>query len=325
MQGLKPFTGIYSALATPFDREGAVDVSLLLNTMAWQSTPKRSSLDEVPDQAKRGVDGFVLYGTTGEAPTLSLQDKELITVSALERAPQLPLIAGIGTNCTRSSAELAKYARSWGAHAGLLVTPYYNKPSQEGLYRHVCEVAEAVPDWPLILYVVPARTAVHLDLETVGRILDRCSQVCSIKDATGDLDYCGALVELLQGRATVLSGDDLTALPAWTLGARGSISVCSNLIPHQFSGMWSLHQSGQREGAADLFSQLLPLIEALFIETNPAPLKSALNWAAQRGLLTGIETWSPELRLPLCALSEANQLTLHEVLSLHFRETLEGK
>ena len=313
MERARPFQGIYSALPTPFSTSGEINLPLLLATMNWQLTSE--------DKQTPCVDGFVLYGTTGEAPTLSLSERELITRSAVQQFPQTPLIAGVGSNCTQTSIMLAQQAHQWGATAGLVVTPYYNRPSQEGIYQHVCRIADATPDWPLVIYVVPGRTSIHLDVETVHRILTRCPQVISVKDATADLSYCAELISCCQDRASVLSGDDPTAWAAWSLGAQGSISVCSNLCPHDFCMIWQAYLDGNFDDGRARFRALAPLIRLLFIESNPSPLKAALAWRTQHGLVSQLEAWSEDVRLPLTELSRHSKSLLFNELARYFGDS----
>ncbi len=333
MESLKPLEGIFSAVPTFFDDDEAVDVSALLQLMAWQLKPHHldqflpKSLDAHLSDAHLGnhlsqgvqglgdsVSGFVLYGTTGEAPCLSASEKEQITSLAKEHFPQSVMIAGIGTNSTKSTIENAQQARDWGADAGLLVTPYYNRPSQEGLYQHCLKVAESVADWPLVLYVVPSRTGITLEIETVDRLLSACPQIISIKDASADLSYCAELIACCEGRATVLSGDDPTALASWAIGARGSISVGSNLFPAEMMRLWKLFNQGALAEAQKLFMKLHPLIRALFIETNPSPLKAALAQLSQQGLLAKVSPLNPSVRLPLSQLQSESQDSLIKAL-----------
>ena len=165
--------GVWSALPTPFTTEGEVDERALKALVRWQLS--------------QGVRGVVAYGTTGESPTLSHTDKERVTRATIEAAEGAPVMVGVGTNCTRTSVEFARQARAWGASAGLVVTPYYNKPTQEGLERHFCAIAEAVEGWPLTLYVVPGRAVISLDVEVVARLTERYPHIVAIKDASAEM------------------------------------------------------------------------------------------------------------------------------------------
>lgn len=321
MGSIKLLEGIFSAIPTFFNQKEKLDVKALLQFMAWQLKP--NYLDEFTGQQSHyktaysamPVKGFVLYGTTGEASTLSLSEKEEITFQAKEQFPETIMIAGIGTNSTMSSKENAQLAQNWGADAGLLVTPYYNRPTQEGLYRHYLSVAESVPDWPLVLYVVPGRTGVTLEVETIDRLLSACPQIVAIKDASADLSYCTELLACCGQRATVLSGDDPTALASWALGVRGSISVVSNVCPAEMMYLWTLFNQGSLDLAQKEFFRLHPLIRALFIETNPSPVKAALAQLTQQGLLENVSPLNSRVRLPLSQLTPQSQDLL--IQSLH--------
>ena len=315
MSFLKVYEGVFSALPTPMTENGEIHIEGLLSLMEWQAAPTPIcgllSDETCQDESKalEGVSGFVLYGTTGESSTLSLDEKEAITMSAVERFPHHTLIAGIGTNATEGSASLAHQARSWGADGGLLVTPYYNRPSQEGLYRHILSVAERVPDWPLVLYVVPSRAAVTIEVETLNRILTACPQVIAVKDASADIAYGAELISCCEGRAVALSGDDPTALASWAIGARGSISVISNLCPAEMVSLWRSFEKGHLSAARSLFHHLHPLIRTLFIDTNPIPLKFALAELIHRDLLPVIP-FSSGVRLPLAPLNSHCQTAI---------------
>lgn len=332
-QGRLPI-GVYSATPTPFTERGEVDLEGLINLMSWQRSPDPlphqilpSDMREAPaaqvSESSRegayGVDGFVIYGTTGEAPTLSLAEREQITRATTEAFPDVEVIAGVGSYSTANSVELAIQARSWGASGGLVVTPYYNKPSQAGLYQHFATIAEATPDWPLILYVVPSRAAIHLEVEVIDRLLNRYPNIVGIKDATADLAYTAEVISCCEGRASVLSGDDPTALAAWSIGARGSISVASNLVPRAFSRLWRLSEDQEVGEARRLFLELHPLIRSLFLESNPVPLKAALAQWSRAGLIP-VDQLSPTVRSPLSTLSEAGALSLSEALEVWSRE-----
>ena len=305
-------SGIYSALPTPFTATGEVDIDQLLALMAWQLRPTSTLSSAAPrthTASWAGVNGFVIYGTTGEASTLTLAEREDITRAAVQRFPNVEMIAGVGNNCTRSSIELAQRARAWGATGGLVVTPYYNKPSQEGLYRHFALIAESCPEWPLILYTVPGRSVVELEVGTVDRLLGAYPHIHAIKDATADLSYGAELISCCQGRAHVLSGDDPTALAAWSLGASGSISVISNLIPAEVVSLWEHHRAGRYAEARRLFLAFHPLTRSLFIESNPVPLKRALEvWSAEE--VIPIPSCDASVRAPLAPLREESYTRL---------------
>jgi 4-hydroxy-tetrahydrodipicolinate synthase len=268
------FGGSYVALPTPF-RNGRVDFPAFLR------------LIEI--QIEHGTDGLVIAGTTGEAATLRADErKALIEYGVHVARSRVPVIAGVGTNDTRTSCEFAMAARSAGAHGLLAVTPYYNRPTQRGLVEHYTQLAMATP-LPLVLYNVPSRTAVDLRPETTGEIAQRCPNVIAVKEASGSLDRVAELVE--RDEVDVLCGEDHLIADSMLLGAKGVIGVVGNLVPARIVELVrTCRPDGDREGAPAIVENLQPLIEALFLETNPAPLKAALE---HLGLCTG------ELRAPL--------------------------
>jgi 4-hydroxy-tetrahydrodipicolinate synthase len=298
--------GVWSALPTPFTTEGEVDECALKALVRWQLS--------------QGVRGVVAYGTTGESPTLSHADKERVTRATIEAAEGAPVMVGVGTNCTRTSVEFARQARAWGASAGLVVTPYYNKPTQEGLERHFSAIAEAVEGWPLTLYVVPGRAVISLDVEVAARLVERYPHIVAIKDASAEMVYGRALMR--QMSASILSGDDPTLLPHALMGGSGAISVLSNLCPAEVSALWRAVKAGCFDEARALASLLEPLAEALFIESNPTPLKAALAWRFSREAREGLSVseedrealarLTPNVRLPLTPLSERGERVLRE-------------
>ena len=270
------FSGVYTAIVTPF-RNGQVDHAALAAL--------------VERQVVAGVAGVVPCGTTGESATLSEAEKREVIGTTVEAvAGRCQVIAGVGSNDTAASARLARAARELGADGGMVVMPYYNKPTQEGMYHHVRAIAESTPDWPILLYNVPGRTGVSLAPETVSRLAD-LPGVDAIKDATCDMEYAGRVAVLCGGRMTLLSGQDGAALPLWALGGRGVVSVASNLVPGRMVALWKAFAAGDLEKARTLHLQLVPLFSGLFIETNPGPVKQLV--ARHTGLCT------EELRLPM--------------------------
>jgi 4-hydroxy-tetrahydrodipicolinate synthase len=256
------FQGVITALVTPF-RGDAVDEQAL-----------RRLVDE---QIAAGVDGFVPVGTTGESPTLSFEEHvRVIKVVVEAAAKRVPVIAGTGSNSTREAIELSQAAREVGADGLLLVTPYYNKPGQEHLYRHFKAVVEAVP-LPTVLYNIPGRTGIDLLPETVARLAGELPQIVAIKEATGSVVRTMQIIARLGDRLTVLSGEDVVTFPLFALGARGVISVISNVAPADTSAMWDAAAAGDWKRARALHYKLLPLLEGLFVETNPIPVKAALS------------------------------------------------
>ncbi|MCY1162061.1 4-hydroxy-tetrahydrodipicolinate synthase [compost metagenome] len=284
--------GSIVAIVTPMFEDGSVDWKGLEKLVEWHIA--------------QGTNSIVAVGTTGEASTLSLAEhtqviKEIVRVAN----KRIPIIAGTGANSTHEAIELTKEAKELGADAALLVTPYYNKPTQEGLYQHYKAIAEAV-DLPQILYNVPGRTGVDMLNETVIRLAD-IPQIVGIKDATGDVPRGQALIEGLRGKEmTVYSGDDATAYQLIALGALGNISVTANVAPKEMSQICAAAISGDAERAEALNNEIANLHNILFCESNPIPVKWALH---EMGLIgTGI-------RLPLTPLAEQYRTPLREALN----------
>ncbi len=287
----KVFEGAIVAIVTPF-KDGQVDEETYRQLIEWH--------------IKSGTHGIVPVGTTGESATLSHDEhKKVIEICVDQVAGRVPVIAGAGSNNTAESLDLAKFAESVGADAVLMVTPYYNKPTQEGLYQHYKTVAEAIKI-PIIVYNVPGRTSVNLLPETVAR-LAKIKNIVGIKEASGDLKQVSKIIQLCGPRFTVLSGDDPTAFPTMALGGRGVISVASNVIPKEMAQMMNYCLKGDWDKARRLHYKYFSLFTGLFIETNPVPAKTALH------LMGKIP--SPEVRLPLAPMSEANLEKLKEILS----------
>lgn len=277
------FEGLYTALVTPFNRDGAVDYGRLTEL--------------VERQLAGGVDGLVPVGTTGESPTLGVDEhlKVIETVATIARDRAM-VVAGTGANSTREAVELTRQAMALGVQGTLQVTPYYNKPNQEGLYRHFSEVADL--GLPVVLYNVPGRSAREIAIDTAIRLSEH-EHVVAIKEAGGSVDRVSHLVRRCD--LEVLSGDDALAFPMMAVGAVGLISVASNVIPAQVSKMIHLILEGQWDEAADLHQTLHPLFSDLFVDTNPIPVKAAL---ALMGQLEEV------YRLPLCPLAEAEKAKL---------------
>ena len=276
------FTGVITALVTPF-RGDAVDEEAL-----------RRLVDE---QIAAGIDGLVPVGTTGESPTVTVEEHirviEIVVQAAKKR---VPVVAGTGSNSTRETIELSAAARKVGADGLLLVTPYYNRPGQEHMYRHFKAVIDAVP-LPVVLYNVPSRTASDLLPDTVARLAE-LPQVVGIKEATGSITRAAQILARVGDRLAVLSGDDAVTVPLYALGGKGVISVVSNVAPAAMSGMWDAAAAGDWKKARELYFKMLPLAEGLFVETNPIPVKAAL---AMMGRI------SDEIRAPLYPLAPQHQ------------------
>jgi 4-hydroxy-tetrahydrodipicolinate synthase len=283
------FTGIITALVTPF-RNDAVDETALRAL--------------VEDQIKNGIDGLVPVGTTGESPTLNFEEHVRVIKIVVEAArKRVPVIAGTGSNATREAIELSQEARKVGADGLLLVTPYYNRPTQDGLYRHFKAIVDVVP-LPTIVYNVPSRTACDLLPETIARLAE-LSPIVGVKEATGSALRASQILARVGDRLVVLSGDDATAFPLFALGARGCISVVSNVAPAEMSAMWDAAAAGDWKKARELHYKLLPLGEGLFVEPNPTPVKAAL---AMMGRM------ADELRAPLYPLSPGHREKIREML-----------
>ncbi|MCG3176147.1 MAG: 4-hydroxy-tetrahydrodipicolinate synthase [Candidatus Omnitrophica bacterium] len=275
--------GAMTALVTPY-KNGKVDEKALVRI--------------VRHQIRMGIHGLVPVGTTGESPTLSYEEHQRVIQITVEAAEgKVPVIAGTGSNSTDEAIFLTKFAKKVKADAALVVTPYYNKPTQEGLYRHYEAIAKAV-DIPQVLYNVPGRTGVSLAPETVAR-LSKIRGIIAIKEATGNMDQASRILSLCP--ITVLSGDDSLTLPLMSIGARGVISVASNVVPEDVSRMVELYLAGDEDGARKLHFKLFELCRMLFVETNPIPVKRAMAYAG---------FCSSETRLPLCPMRSDNEKAL---------------
>jgi len=285
------FAGTHTALVTPF-LNGTFDVP------AFQALIEKQIAGE--------VEGIVPVGTTGESPTLDHDEHNEVILAAITAARgRCKVIAGTGSNSTAEAITLTTEAEKMGADAALLVAPYYNKPSQEGLYRHFRAIAEAVK-FPIILYSIPGRCGVEIGVETVVRLATDCPNVVAIKEAGGTVERVNQLRHALPDSFEILSGDDSLTLPFLSAGAVGVISVASNVVPKEVSDYVRAWLQGRTEVAAKGHRRLYPLFKDLFIEPNPVPAKHAL--CVQR-------ICSPEVRLPLCEMSEANRFKLEATLA----------
>jgi len=283
------FTGVFTAIVTPFIN-GELDEKSLRSLIEFQIA--------------KGIDGIVPCGTTGESPTLSFDEyKRVIEITVEIARKRVPVVAGAGSNATAKAVELTRCAKQLGVDAVLQVTPYYNKPTPEGLYQHFKKVAEV--GLPLVIYNVPGRTGINITPETVAH-LSEIPEVAAIKEAGGDIIQMTEISRLCGDRLTLLSGDDAMTLPVLSVGGKGVISVISNLLPGKMTETCRAWQAGDWAGARENHAGLLPLIQAMFIESNPIPIKTALM---MKGLIK-----SSELRLPLCTMSETNREKLAQVL-----------
>ena len=286
------FKGIFVALVTPFKEDGSID---------------EAALDALVDRVvEGGVDGIVPTGTTGESATLSHQEHIEVVRRVVKRVRgRVPVIAGTGSNSTQEAIALTREAEKAGADGALLIAPYYNRPTQEGLYTHFQAIHDAT-GIPLILYNIPSRTAVNLEPETVARLAE-LPRIVGIKEATGSFAYLTRLKRLVPEDFSLLAGDDGFFLALLSLGGHGVISVVAHLFPQQMKALMAATEEGDWEKARKIHLELSPVIEALFLETNPAPIKEALY------LLGWIP--SPTLRLPLVRVRETTRNRLREVLS----------
>lgn len=284
------FHGAITALITPFS-DGSVDTARLAANVEWQ--------------IERGIDGLVPVGTTGESPTLDHAEHNVVVDTVIEAAAgRVPVIAGTGSNSTDEALSSTRHAKEAGATASLQVNPYYNKPTQEGLYRHFMTIADEV-DLPIMLYNIPGRSAVALSIETIRRLAAH-DNIVAIKEATGSLDLASDISASTD--LVILSGDDALTLPLMSIGGKGVVSVTSNIIPDRMHRLTELAASGDWDAARALHLELYPLFKGLFVETNPIPVKTA---AKMMGRDTG------EFRLPMCEMDAANERGLRELLDRH--------
>jgi len=284
--------GVYPALITPFTKDDEVDAAGLKRMVEYVE--------------EGGVAGVVPCGTTGESATLSHEEHKRVIDIVVANA-KVPVIAGTGSNNTREAVELTRYAADAGVEACLLITPYYNKPNMRGLKEHFRQIGDSA-DIPLILYNIPSRTGLNMSAETMVEIAAEVENVKGVKEASGNLKQVGAIIKLAKERGldfTVVAGDDFLTLPIMSLGGKGVISVAANIAPQPMSEMVNAMLSGDIEKAKEINLRLFPLFEAMFLETNPIPVKRT---AELMGLPAG------HVRLPLGELSEENEHKLRQVL-----------
>src|SRR5437588_6542038 len=284
------FRGTFTALVTPF-REGAIDFVALENL--------------IESQIAAGIDGVIAVGTTGESPTLTHDEREEVIRFTIQNVNKRCLVlAGTGSYSTRDAIEATRAAERLGADGALVVAPYYNKPSQEGLFRHFEAIAKST-DLRLALYSIPGRCGVDIGAETVSRLAGACRNIVSIKEASGSVDRVAELRRRLPEKFTILSGDDGLTLPFMSVGAVGVVSVASNLLPTELCSLVCACESGDFKSAGNLHRKMGAIFKDLFIEPNPVPVKTALAWHG---------SISFEVRLPLCEMTEANQARLRKTL-----------
>lgn len=279
------FTGSLVAIVTPF-KNGKLDERALGDLIEWQ--------------INSGTHGIVPCGTTGESATLTHAEHDRVvafTVEVVRR--RVPVVAGTGSNSTEEAIALTKHAKAAGVDGALLITPYYNKPTQEGLFLHYKAVAEAV-ELPLVVYNIPGRTGVNMMPSTIAR-LTVCPTVVAIKEGSGAVQQASEIIQLCGERLTVLAGDDALTLPMMAVGGKGVITVTANLVPTKMAELVNAFRDGRLEAARAMHYELYPLFTALFYETNPIPVKEALH------LMGKI---APEIRLPLCPMGNDNKAKL---------------
>jgi 4-hydroxy-tetrahydrodipicolinate synthase len=284
------FQGSLVAMVTPFN-DGRVDEAKLRELVEFH--------------VANGTDGLVPCGTTGESPTLTHEEHKRVVEIVIQQArDRIPVVAGTGSNSTAEAIELTHHAAQAGAAGALLVTPYYNKPTQQGLYAHFRAIAQAVPDLPLIVYNIQGRTAVNVETETLARLAE-IPNIVGVKEASGSLDQMTAVILACRSDFTVLSGDDNLTLPLMSVGGRGVISVVANFLAREVADVTHAALEGDWKRARDLHLKLYPVCKAMFIETNPIPVKEAM---AMLGMIRA------EWRLPMCAMTPANREKLRQAL-----------
>jgi len=284
------FRGSIVAIVTPF-RNGEVDEERLRELVEYHIS--------------RGTHGIVPCGTTGESATLSYEEhKRVVRIVVDQVKGRVPVIAGSGSNSTAEALELTRFAKEAGADAALVITPYYNKPPQEGLYGHYSYLAREV-DFPIIVYNVPSRTGIDILPQTIARLAE-LPQIVGVKEATGSVRRATEILALVDKEGfSILSGDDFIVYPLLCVGGKGVISVVANVAPRMMADLVEAFEAGNHDRARELHYRLQPLCEAMFYETNPIPVKTAL---AEMGLI------ADEVRMPLCPMSSANRERLRKVL-----------
>ncbi len=294
------FRGSIVAIVTPFSTAGGS-----------ASGGKKSVVDEktfrdlIEFQVKNGTSGIVPCGTTGESATLTFEEHNQVIDIAIEQVKKrVPVIAGTGSNSTAEAIMLTQHAEKAGADASLQVSPYYNRPTQKGLYEHFKAIADAVKI-PIILYNIAGRTGVNIEPETIARLSQDCKNIVAVKEASGSLDQMSRIKLLCQKKFELISGDDGLTLPLLAIGGTGIISVVANIVPADVAEMVSAFEKGDIKRAQALHYKLLPLIKAVFIETNPIPIKTAMG-------LMGL--CNPDLRLPMCSMLPDNLEKLKKAL-----------
>ncbi len=286
------FKGSIVAIVTPFSSKGKV-------------VDEKKLRELIEFQIKNGSSGIVPCGTTGESATLSFEEHDRVIEITIEQTKKrVPVIAGTGSNSTEEAIMLTKHAAKAQADASLQVSPYYNRPTQKGLYEHFKTIANTV-DIPIILYNIASRTGVNIEPETIAKLAHDCKNIIGVKEASGNLDQMSRIKQLCPANFELISGDDSLTLPVLSIGGTGVISVVANIVPKDVVNLVSEFEKGNLKKAKELHFKLLPLIKAVFIETNPIPVKTAM------GLLGMCE---PDLRLPMCSMLPENLEKLKKAL-----------
>ena len=284
------FKGSIVAIVTPF-RDGKIDEQKLRDLIEFH--------------IKNGTSGIVPCGTTGESATLSFEEHDRVIEITIEQVKKrIPVIAGTGSNSTQEAIMLTRHAAKAGADASLQVSPYYNRPTQKGLYEHFKAIAESV-NIPIILYNIASRTGVNIEPETIAKLAHDCETIVGVKEASGNLDQMSRIKQLCGQSFDLISGDDSLTLPILSVGGTGVISVVANIVPKDVANLVAEFEKGNLKKTQEIHYKLLPLIKAVFLETNPIPVKTAM------GLLGMCE---PDLRLPMCAMLPENLEKLKKVL-----------
>jgi 4-hydroxy-tetrahydrodipicolinate synthase len=284
------FQGSFVAMVTPF-RNGKVDEAKLRELVEFHIT--------------HGTDGLIPCGTTGESPSLSHEEHRRVVELVIEAARgRIRVVAGTGSNSTAEAIDMTRHAERAGATGALVVNPYYNKPTQEGLYRHFRAVAESVAI-PILLYNIQSRTAINVETDTMARLVRDAKNIVGVKEASGSLDQMSQVIAACGPDFSVLSGDDNITLPLLAIGGSGVVSVIANIVPRETADLVHAALEGDWKRARDLHYRLFPLARAAFLETNPIPIKEAMALA---GML------EPEFRLPMCRMSDANREKLRTIL-----------
>ena len=285
------FQGAITAIVTPFKKDESLDLEALKRLVEFQ--------------IENNIDGIVPCGTTGESPTLEYDEHEAVVKTVIEAANgKSKVIAGAGSNSTKHAVELTKMAADLGADGTLHVSPYYNKPTQEGLFRHFSAVAKAA-DIPVVVYNIKGRTAVNIETPTLARLQKEHSNIVAVKEASGDINQMQDVLNTLPKKFDVLSGDDNMTFPLMKIGGKGVISVASNIVPDKIKQLTDYALKKKFNKTEELHNKLMPLFKGIFIETNPIPIKAAL---AMKGMI------AESYRLPICEMQAENKEKLRKIL-----------